>query len=126
VRAMQEHQIRRIPVVDGDGSCIGIIAQADIALKDQPDRVSMMVTEISRPAPRTVAARNEKFAFKSYLRYNATLRTEVQLCANSAGPGQAFPSAPETKHRCPRARRWARLVSDRRKIEYPNVRRYSI
>src|SRR6185369_9896024 len=26
-RAMQEHQIRRIPVVDGDGRCIGIVSQ---------------------------------------------------------------------------------------------------
>ena len=29
---MQEHQIRRIPVVDDQGRCVGIIAQADIAL----------------------------------------------------------------------------------------------
>jgi CBS domain-containing protein len=25
-RAMQEHQVRRIPVVDGEGRCIGIVA----------------------------------------------------------------------------------------------------
>jgi CBS domain-containing protein len=31
-RAMQEHQLRRIPVVDGEGHCIGIVAQ-DLALK---------------------------------------------------------------------------------------------
>ena len=49
-RAMQEHQIRRIPVVDGDGSCIGIISQADLALKDKPEKVSKTVAEISKPA----------------------------------------------------------------------------
>jgi CBS domain-containing protein len=48
-RLMQEHQIRRIPVVDGDGRCIGIVAQADLALKDKPERVSKTVTEISKP-----------------------------------------------------------------------------
>src|SRR5262249_38870841 len=32
-RLMQQHQIRRIPVVDGGGRLIGIVAQADLALK---------------------------------------------------------------------------------------------
>jgi CBS domain-containing protein len=50
-QAMQKHQIRRIPVVDGDGRCIGIVAQADLALKDKPEKVSKTVTEISRPQP---------------------------------------------------------------------------
>jgi len=54
-RAMQQHQIRRIPVVDGNRRCIGIISQADLALKDDPDRVSNTVAESSRPAPRFVA-----------------------------------------------------------------------
>lgn len=48
-KAMQSHQIRRIPVVDGDGRCIGIVSQADLALKDKPDKVSRTVAEISRP-----------------------------------------------------------------------------
>jgi CBS domain-containing protein len=30
-RLMSEHQVRRIPVVDADGCCVGIIAQADLA-----------------------------------------------------------------------------------------------
>jgi CBS domain-containing protein len=50
-QAMQKHQIRRIPVVDGDGRCIGIVAQADLALKDKPEKVSKTVAEISRPQP---------------------------------------------------------------------------
>ena len=48
-RAMQEHQIRRIPVVDSDGRCIGIVSQADLALKDKPEKVSKTVAEISKP-----------------------------------------------------------------------------
>lgn len=48
-RAMQEHQLRRIPVVDAEGKCIGIVSQADVALKDKPERVSKTVMEISKP-----------------------------------------------------------------------------
>ncbi len=48
-RAMQENQIRRIPVVDGDGTVIGIVAQADLALKDKPEKISKTVSEISKP-----------------------------------------------------------------------------
>jgi CBS domain-containing protein len=50
-RAMQEHQIRRIPVVDAEGCCIGIVSQADMALNDRPERVSKTVAEISKPEP---------------------------------------------------------------------------
>jgi CBS domain-containing protein len=48
-RLMQEHQLRRIPVVDGEGRCIGIVAQADLALKDKPEKASKTVVEISKP-----------------------------------------------------------------------------
>jgi CBS domain-containing protein len=48
---MQEHQIRRIPVVDGEGRCIGIVSQADLALHEKPEKVSKTVAEISKPAP---------------------------------------------------------------------------
>ena len=47
---MQENQIRRIPIVDGDERVIGIVAQADLALKEKPDRVSKTVAEISKTA----------------------------------------------------------------------------
>jgi CBS-domain-containing membrane protein len=54
---MQEHQIRRIPVVDAEGTCIGIVSQADLALKDKPEKVSKTVAEISKPAqPSSIAA----------------------------------------------------------------------
>jgi CBS domain-containing protein len=48
-QAMQERRVRRIPVVDGEGTCIGIVAQADVALKDKAERVSKTIAEISRP-----------------------------------------------------------------------------
>jgi CBS domain-containing protein len=48
---MQEHQVRRIPVVDGQGRCIGMVSQADLALHEKPDKVSRTVAEISKPAP---------------------------------------------------------------------------
>jgi CBS domain-containing protein len=47
-RLMQEHQIRRMPIVDADDHVIGIVAQADLALKDNPERVSKTVAEISK------------------------------------------------------------------------------
>lgn len=54
---MQEHQVRRIPVVDGEGRCIGIVAQADLALKEKPDKVSKIVAAISKPAAATPSVR---------------------------------------------------------------------
>ena len=47
---MQEHQLRRIPVVDAEGVCIGIVSQADVALKHKSERVSTMIAEISKPS----------------------------------------------------------------------------
>ena len=55
-QAMQQHQIRRIPVVDAEGRCIGIVSQADLALKDKPEKVSKTVTEISKRQRPSVAA----------------------------------------------------------------------
>jgi CBS domain-containing protein len=47
-RLMQEHQIRRMPIIDADERVIGIVAQADLALKDKPESVSKTVAEISK------------------------------------------------------------------------------
>jgi CBS domain-containing protein len=47
---MQENQVRRIPVVDKRGRCIGIVAQADMALHALPTQVAKTVAEISKPA----------------------------------------------------------------------------
>lgn len=49
--AMGVHQIRRIPVVDERSAIVGIIAQADVALRgDEPKKTAEMVAEISLPA----------------------------------------------------------------------------
>ena len=54
---MEKHQVRRLPVTDGQGRCIGVLAQADIALHGPAGRVAKMVAEISKPAkPRGVQA----------------------------------------------------------------------
>ena len=55
-RAMQEHQIRRIPIVDSENRVIGIVAQADLALKDKPEKVSKTVAEISKSPTNILAA----------------------------------------------------------------------
>jgi CBS domain-containing protein len=47
---MASHQIRRIPVVDDKGQVVGIIAQADVAIRlDNHDKVGQMVGQISQP-----------------------------------------------------------------------------
>jgi CBS domain-containing protein len=49
-RLMQMHQIRRIVVVDANGTCIGIVSQADLARSMPADGVQRTVSEISRPS----------------------------------------------------------------------------
>ncbi len=45
---MEEHQVRRLPVCDDEMHCIGIVAQADIALKDRmPQDVIELLHDIS-------------------------------------------------------------------------------
>ena len=47
--AMSEHQLRRIPIVDDDNKILGIIAQADVAIRfDHPKRTAAMVKAISQ------------------------------------------------------------------------------
>jgi CBS domain-containing protein len=51
LKAMQKHQIRRIPVVDRNGILIGIIAQADIAIRGaKPEKTAQTVEGISKPS----------------------------------------------------------------------------
>jgi CBS domain-containing protein len=60
-RVMAERQVRRVVVVDGDGCCLGVIAQADLAraakrTKDVSDlEVARVVERISEPAPASAA-----------------------------------------------------------------------
>jgi CBS domain-containing protein len=47
---MSQHQVRRIPVVDGRDRVVGIIAQADLATRlDRPERFEKAVEDISQP-----------------------------------------------------------------------------
>ena len=54
-RIMADHQVRRVPVVDADGSCVGIVAQADLARaavngeRVSEREVALVVERISAP-----------------------------------------------------------------------------
>jgi CBS domain-containing protein len=50
VSAMERHQIRRVPVVDDQGRCAGIISQADVARQAPPKEVAELVKEVSMPS----------------------------------------------------------------------------
>jgi CBS domain-containing protein len=47
---MEDKQIRRLPVVDRDGKCCGILCQADIARNTNEQRTGTLVKEVSEPA----------------------------------------------------------------------------
>ncbi|HEY9514864.1 MAG TPA: CBS domain-containing protein [Gemmatimonadaceae bacterium] len=53
-RVMAERQVRRIPVVDSSGECVGMVAQADLALskrREVSDReIALTVERISEPS----------------------------------------------------------------------------
>jgi CBS domain-containing protein len=52
-RIMSREQVRRVPVVDQRGSCVGMIAQADLALNHRAaseSEVGKVVERISEPA----------------------------------------------------------------------------
>jgi CBS domain-containing protein len=51
MRLMGERQVRRMPVVDTDGNLVGIVALADLALR-QPGHIDQVVTDISEPGER--------------------------------------------------------------------------
>jgi len=52
VACMEEHQIRRVPVVDERDSCIGIISQADVSREGGTKDVAHLVREVSRDTGR--------------------------------------------------------------------------
>jgi CBS domain-containing protein len=48
---MSDRQVRRIPVTDSEGRIIGVIAQADVAVKEEtPREAGRVLAEISEPA----------------------------------------------------------------------------
>ena len=50
VDAMAQHQLRRMPVIDGDHRIVGIISQADVATRvEESEEIAEMVKEISQP-----------------------------------------------------------------------------
>jgi CBS domain-containing protein len=49
-KAMQKNRIRRIPVIDDQERCIGVVSQADLALREEPQKVKETVAEISKPS----------------------------------------------------------------------------
>jgi CBS domain-containing protein len=46
---MEQRQVRRIPVVDAQNCCVGIVSQADLARKGPEDMTAEMVREVSQP-----------------------------------------------------------------------------
>jgi CBS domain-containing protein len=52
VAMMEDHQIRRVPVVDDGGCCTGIISQADIAAVEPPNTTAALLWEVSRDTGR--------------------------------------------------------------------------
>jgi CBS domain-containing protein len=50
LKVMEQHQIRRVPVLDEQGQFCGIIAQADIALHAPQRKSAEVLHEISLPA----------------------------------------------------------------------------
>jgi CBS domain-containing protein len=53
IQTMEEHQVRRVPIVDEECCLVGIVSQADVATRiHQPEKVAEAVEEISRPSER--------------------------------------------------------------------------
>jgi CBS domain-containing protein len=48
---MERQQVRRVPVVDDRGGCVGIVSQADIVLNDSSEQIAHTVAAISKPHP---------------------------------------------------------------------------
>ena len=44
---MQQKRLRRLPVVDDDGHCVGIVSQADLARVADDHEVAEVVREVS-------------------------------------------------------------------------------
>jgi CBS domain-containing protein len=51
VSTMERHQIRRVPVVDEQGCCTGMIAQADIARVAKERELAELVRVVSQESP---------------------------------------------------------------------------
>jgi len=47
---LEENQVRRVLVIDHDGSCCGIVSQADLARHAPSGKTAEVVREVSQPA----------------------------------------------------------------------------
>jgi CBS domain-containing protein len=52
VETLERNHIRRVPVVDETGRCIGIVSQADLALRADPAVAAEVLREVSSVATR--------------------------------------------------------------------------
>ena len=51
LKLMEQHQVRRIPVMDQQSRIVGIITQGDIAIRlKDPQTIAEVVTEVSKPS----------------------------------------------------------------------------
>lgn len=48
LRLMAQHQVRRLPVVEEDGRLVGVVAQADVALRGDDRSTGQVVKQISQ------------------------------------------------------------------------------
>jgi CBS domain-containing protein len=48
LRLMAQHQVRRLPVVDGE-TLVGVLSQADVAMEARDSKTGDLVQEISQP-----------------------------------------------------------------------------
>jgi len=55
-RIMEESKIRRVPVVDADGACCGIVSLADIVIHGGRSVAAEVVKEVSEPTSAASAA----------------------------------------------------------------------
>lgn len=55
-RILEDNKIRRVPVVDADGCCCGIVALADIAMHAKKNATAEVVKEVSEPTAAASAA----------------------------------------------------------------------
>jgi CBS domain-containing protein len=49
LQLMASKQVRRLPVVEGDGRLVGVLAQADIAREAEDKQTGQLVEDISQP-----------------------------------------------------------------------------
>lgn len=56
IALIERYHVRRLPVVDDKGRCVGIISLTDLAHKAHPQTVSRALVEVSRRSRRSSAA----------------------------------------------------------------------